>query len=402
MLLELTENHRSEFEAGEIPADLALEVFRLHGTKVSVEWPSPKTGGRWQFTPGPWVGHLPLGGGHAVSIAPKIPLKNLFGMLEYAFRLKSFSVLEGAVDLESVRDFYAQLAKIFAARILDRDRRGLYRAYIPVTERLACVRGRLDLHERLRRPWDVRLTCSYQEHTADIEDNRILTWALYVIARSGLCPEPIQLLVRKAYRATHHKAPARPVPSSACLNRQYNRLNADYQILHALARLFLENTGPTLDMGDHRMMPFVVNTARLFELFVAEWLSQHLPSHLMLKAQERVGIGEGRDLHFTIDMVIYDRFSGLPLAVLDAKYKDPDHTAADDVAQVMAYSQARRCALAMLVYPKDTPKPLAARFGDVRVAGSCFGLGGDLAEAGRVLLEAVITAIGHPERFVPV
>lgn len=46
---------------------------------------------------------------------------------------------------------------------------------------------------------------------------------------------------------------------------------------------------------------------------------------------------------------------------------------------------------------KDTSKPLAAGFGDVKVAGRCFGLGGDLAEAGRVLLGAVTIAIGHLE-----
>ena len=69
--------------------------------------------------------------------------------------------------------------------VLDRTRRGLYRAYLSRSELLPNVRGRLEARELSLRPWTVDLLCTYEDHTADIEDNRILSWTLFVIVRSG-------------------------------------------------------------------------------------------------------------------------------------------------------------------------------------------------------------------------
>lgn len=44
------------------------------------------------------------------------PLKNLFKMFEYAYDLRSFKLLPGLYECESIRDFYEQLALILAKR----------------------------------------------------------------------------------------------------------------------------------------------------------------------------------------------------------------------------------------------------------------------------------------------
>jgi len=79
---------------------------------------------------------------------------------------------------------------------------------------------------------------------------------------------------------------------------------ADYETSHALCRFFLEHTGPALGAGSHQVLPFLVNMARLFERFVAEWLRAHLPEGLELQDQEDVPTGELWGLSFTIDMVL--------------------------------------------------------------------------------------------------
>jgi 5-methylcytosine-specific restriction enzyme subunit McrC len=60
-----------------------------------------------------------------------------------------------------------------------------------------------------------------------------------------------------------------PVGPESCVGRTYNRLNADYEPMHALCRFFLENSGPTHERGDRSMFPFLVDMSRLYELFVA-------------------------------------------------------------------------------------------------------------------------------------
>ena len=75
----------------------------------------------------------------------------------------------------------------------------------------------------------------------------------------------------------------------------YHRLNRDYEVLHALCRFFLENSGPAHSSGGHTFFPFLVDMAQLFERFVAGWLQKHLPPdkllpqcHVQLSDQERL------------------------------------------------------------------------------------------------------------------
>jgi 5-methylcytosine-specific restriction enzyme subunit McrC len=101
------------------------------------------------------------------------------------------------------------LAYILARRVLERGRQGFYRAYLPQTDQLPYVRGRLDARTGLCHPATVNLTCAYEEHTADIADNQILAYTLWRIARSGLCTERVLPTVRRAYRALSGLAPGR-------------------------------------------------------------------------------------------------------------------------------------------------------------------------------------------------
>ena len=319
-VIGLREYQTRQLERDELGDEFGEVLWRQYGSQVSIEFPSPKTDWKWQLQPLGFVGYIPLDRGFGVSIQPRVEIGNLFRMLEYAYRLK-VRFFDDLTGLESLAEFYERLAAILAKRTLDRARRGLYREYIPKSESLPYVRGSLDLTRRLSRPWEVRLHCDYQEHTADVEENQILAWTLMKVARSGACTERALPAVRRAYRAAQGAASLKPFAPEACVDRLYNRLNEDYQPLHALCRFFLEHTGPALQSGEHRMLPFLLSMPRLFELFVAEWLKVHLPPSLGIKIQEKVKIGDDHGLKFEIDLVLYDAFTGRALCVLDTKYK---------------------------------------------------------------------------------
>jgi hypothetical protein len=57
-------------------------------------------------------------------------------MLEYAYQLKSFHFLDGLSNFDKLEDFYNYLANILARRIRDRAKQGLYRTYIPKSDRM--------------------------------------------------------------------------------------------------------------------------------------------------------------------------------------------------------------------------------------------------------------------------
>lgn len=355
--------------------------------QVMVEFPTPKTDRQWRLTSQGWVGYIPLTPELGISLTPKVPVGNLFRMLEYAYKL-NFLTPEGLTDSKSLQELYERLANILAKRVLDRARRGLYRAYLSNADTLPYVRGSLSLHRRLRRPWAVELPCDFEKHTADLEENQILAWTLHRIVRSGTWIERVLPTVRRAYRVLQGSVSMEPCLPEACVGRLYNRLNDDYQPLHALCRFFLEHIGPTHDRGDRDMIPFLVPMARLFELFVAEWLRAHLPKRYMLKTQESVHFGESRELRFQIDLVLYDTEIGRPMAVLDTKYKNPERPSERDVQQVVAYAESKGCREAVLVYPAESH--LDVLVGGIRVRNMVFELGGDLEAAGQGFKKALL------------
>lgn len=390
--LGLTEFETKRVPASELTEEEGGQLWREYKTQLDVEFPSPKTDGMWEITAQGYVGYVPVSTELGILLQPKVDLGNLFRMLEYAYRL-DFALSDDLIALDSLTDFFERLAHVLAKRTLDRAQKGLHRSYVPRTETLPYVRGRFDLTRRLRQPWKVRPQCSYQEHTADIEDNQILAWTLRKVARSGACGERVLPAVRRAYRLVQGATSLEPFSPDACVDRLYNRLNHDYAQLHALCRFFLEHTGPTFESGENRMLPFLVSMSRLFELFVAEWLKDHLPPGLGVRAQQRVRIGEEKRLAFQIDLVLVDEETGEALAVLDTKYKAAGRPEASDVEQIVAYAHSKGCEKGFLLYPKRLSRQLDEQVGDIRVRSLIFDLSGDLEENGGQFLDRLLSSV---------
>jgi 5-methylcytosine-specific restriction enzyme subunit McrC len=274
----------------------------------------------------------------------------------------------------------------------------LHRAYIPQYERLPTVRGRLDLGQTLQTPWNPRLPCDYEEHTADIADNQILAWTLGRIIQSGLCSGRTIPTIRRAYRTLQGTVSQTPYTAADCLHRLYHRLNDDYRPLHGLCRFFLEQAGPSHQLGDRVMVPFLVDMAALYEKFVAQWLRQYLPPHLALKEQEQVEVDPAGRLRVIIDLVIMDKNTGQTRFVLDTKYKAPDKAANEDFYQVFFYARTKNSPQALLVYPQPLATPLNFQQDGIRVRSAAFPLTGNLDENGRSLLAALgIEKINHSQ-----
>jgi 5-methylcytosine-specific restriction enzyme subunit McrC len=385
-IITLTEYQPARFAPGEIPADVGETLHRHYANQVNVDFPTPKTNGQWQLCSLGWVGHIPVTPDVQLALQPKVPLANIFRMLEVAYRL-DLQILEGLTGCQALAEFYERLAHILACRVLDRGRQGFYRAYLPQTDALPYIRGRLNVPQAIRQPAQANLTCHYHEHTADIADNQILAWTLWRIARSGVCTERVLPAVRRAYRSLQGLVTLTPHPPQACVNRLYHRLNHDYRPLHALSRFFLEQTGPTHQVGQQTMLPFLVNMAGLFERFVAEWLAAHLPPEFKLKIQEKVNISQSHSLRFDIDLVLYPTGSDTPHFILDTKYKTaPVH---NDIYQVVAYAEAKGCRQAILIYPAPLAQPLDETIGNIRVRSLTFDLDQDLAQAGHTFLQTL-------------
>ncbi len=137
------------------------------------------------------------------------------------------------------------------------------------------------------------------------------------------------------------------------------------------------------------MVPFLVDMASLYELFVAEWLRTHLDSRFALRTQEKINITTEGTVRFSIDLVLYDAVTAEALCVLDTKYKAATQPDNADIFQVNTYAAAKQCKEAVLIYPQQLEQPFDTKIGDVRIRGLVFALDSDLEEAGKEILASL-------------
>lgn len=202
-----------------------------------------------------------------------------------------------------------------------------------------------------------------------------------------MCTSPALDIVRKADNVLKHAVQLMPYTADDCIGREYNRLNADYDALHKLCRFFLDNSGPTQNAGPTSMIPFVVNMARLFELFVARWMQEKLDKRkYTLGIQKSIHLDNKNEMKIIMDLLIFNAADHKPLIVLDTKYKVHASATTQDYAQVLTYAENIGCTEAVLVYPAELAIPLNIRKNRIRVRGLAFDLGKDLDGAGERFL----------------
>ncbi|CAD0231693.1 McrC family protein [Planktothrix agardhii] len=393
-IIELIEYQHKSFKPEELEeaiADLIYHKYSKDSKYIYIEYPSPKTHKQYKLTAKSYVGFIPLTPDVQIFLKPKVPIANLFRMLEYTYDLKSFQLLDGSVHCETIPEFYNRLANILTQKILAQSRKGFYRTYVKNTELLPYVRGKVDFKYQFKHPGTVKLNCEYNQYTADIEDNQILLWTLYIIGRSGLCSEQLSATVRKAYHTLQGLATQRPFKGDDCINRSYNRLNQDYQTLHSLCRFFLDNCGVAHQVGNYQMFPFLVRTDILYEKFVYAWLKSHLTANFEIKDQESVNFC--KIIESKIDLVIYDKNTKKVIFILDTKYKIPDSKPSNqDIYQAIAYATLKNSQNAILVYPKPLNQPLNGLFpnSSIRLQSLTFSLEDDLEQSGQRFLKALL------------
>ena len=177
-----------------------------------------------------------------------------------------------------------------------------------------------------------------------------MLWTLHQIGRIQLLFDlHTQTLLRTTYRALNGTISLQSFAAKNCRDRHYHRLNEDYKIMHILCGFFLENLHSSHQIGQHQALPFLVNTAVLYEKFVYAWLKANLPKTYYLKAQEHYLFND--NINYYIDLVIYNSNTQKAIAVLDTKYKTPDKPSNNDINQILAYAHFKQVKQAILIYP---------------------------------------------------
>lgn len=392
IILELDEENPCKLSEDKLDVETAKTLQREHKKKISLEhnlWDNSYT-----LRSNGYIGYIPVNDSYTIRIQPKVAVNNVFRMLEYAYKLKSFELLEGLTNVDSCEDFFERFVNILARRILDRNRKGLYCDYLEKSDSLSHLRGRTRILQTtvsmLR--GSLAPTCEFEEHTPDLAENQILLWTLYQLRQFQIKREDVKSVVRKAYRELVSKVSLNHIEPSDCIDRFYNRLNEDYRPLHGLCRFFLEHVGPGIERGNYDFLPFVIHMPSLFESFVAEWLRENMPSEYKVKKQHTATLDAEGKFQFRIDLVITDAMTGKTMCVLDTKYKASQKPEENDICQVHTYAAKMDTRNAYLIYPSVTT-PLESSIDDIMVRSIVFDLSQDPDRAGFMFLRELITQL---------
>jgi len=316
--------------------------------------------GHWQVSARNYVGSVNVAG-LQVLVRPKIPLQNLFLLLEVGLREQDWR--DEAVNYETTANLLPAMISWFARTTETCLARGLYHSYREQRDRLIALRVRIDIARQFTQPGMVIPTaCRFTEFTADVIENSYLKAA---VSRSLKVPgvQPIDRHRLMQHLVTLEEAAEQRHHHSDHDHITFTRLNEHYKPALHLARLILANLTLRDDIGGTQASAFMLDMNELFERFVTERLTRALRGKLEVKSQHDDRLDTNEAVTIRPDLVF--QTAGKPRFVADIKYKLTSDTAIGpnaDLYQLLAYTTALNVPEGLLIYCLDAnPETLSSK-----------------------------------------
>ncbi|WP_195420261.1 5-methylcytosine-specific restriction endonuclease system specificity protein McrC [Collinsella sp. D33t1_170424_A12] len=206
-----------------------------------------------------------------------IRVQNIYHMLAYAFQVLRE---QGYADVAAEKfDNTAELlAAILARGVSSQVKRGLGREYLPRTEALATLRGRIDVAETVKARAVLRrqMVCDYDEFSIDAPMNRMLKATMRLLVRSD-----IDKARRKELRGllVYFADVADIDLASVDWHLRFDRGNQTYRMLMNVCWLVAEGLLQTQEDGTVRLANFLdeQRMSRLYEKFILEYYRREHP-----------------------------------------------------------------------------------------------------------------------------
>jgi len=352
------------------------QVLRDRFDKYVTVTPSFEVPGTFDLQAGDWVGQIVVSE-TCIVIEPKTPVNNLFYMLTYAYKLPRFQ--REPFPFRVSEDLLEMVVLIFARQVENLVRKGIYRSYVAREENLPILRGRLLLDKQVRRnPAQLhRFFTRRDEFTADVLENRLLKVVIFLLSRLEYHQPDMRRRLRRLLRA-FDEVSLQPIVRDDFDRVLYGRLNQHYETVHNLARLLWEHLSLESYEGEHAFVSYLLHMWQVFEVFVAEYLSEFFSGvpGVDVAPQQNIWLDVEQRVKGVPDIVI--KVNDRPALVLDTKYKlIRTKPSEDDFYQMIAYCHRLGLRSGILVYPGGVP-PDKFVFNDITVEVRSLDLTGDL------------------------
>ena len=206
-----------------------------------------------------------------------IRIQNIYYMLAYAFQVLNEQGYRN-IATEDFENTAELCAAILARGINIQIKRGLGKEYIPRTEALSSLRGKIDITESIKTQALQRkqLVCSYDEFSVNSYMNRIIKSTVLLLLRADITKAR-----KKELRKVLVFFDDVDVIDlySVNWNVQYNRNNQTYRMLISICFLVVKGLLQTQSDGTTKLMDFLDEQRmhRLYEKFILQYYRKEYP-----------------------------------------------------------------------------------------------------------------------------
>lgn len=204
-----------------------------------------------------------------MEINNRIPIRNFYYMLSYAYQTLSFSEYRniGSESFENIRDLYSEILVIGLPVLI---RGGLIKDYIRVDERTTVIRGKIDINSSIKQNAlvDKKLVVIYDEFSEDVLLNQILKATLVYLSRFNQI-DKIKRRKFLGFLPYFHDVTDVELNLNLWKKVQYNQKNIRYQFLIDICRfLYEELLIAEGELANHQSLQDKQRLASLYEKFV--------------------------------------------------------------------------------------------------------------------------------------
>ena len=249
-----------------------------------------------------------------------IPVQNIYYMLSYAFQVLNE---QGYKDIATEKfDNVAELcAAILSKGIAVQLKRGLGREYIPQTEVLSSLRGKINITESVKTQSLCRkqLICTYDDFTVNSYLNRILKSTMTLLLHADIAkPRKKALKKLMIYFTDVDVLDVHGIN----WNIRYDRNNQTYSMLISICNLVVKGLLQTNTDGSTRLMDFIdeQHMCRLYEKFILEYYRKEHPKITARASQIPWQLDDGFSDMLPIMQSDITLSQGNRTLIIDAKY----------------------------------------------------------------------------------
>ena len=206
-----------------------------------------------------------------------IRIQNIYYMLAYAFQVLNEQGYR-SIATEEFENTAELCAAILAKGIGMQVKRGLGREYIPKTEALSSLRGKIDISESIKTNTVLKrqMICSYDECSVNSYMNRIIKSTVQVLLAADIS----RARKKELKKLMLFFEDVEPVDLyTVDWNLHYNRNNQTYRMLISVCYLVFKGLLQTKSDGSTKLMDFldVQRMYRLYEKFILEYFRGEHP-----------------------------------------------------------------------------------------------------------------------------